>query len=550
VLSFGEGLCVEEVIACGVGLVEHPSADAEVEVGLCGPADVVEAPRELEGELGEVCGGVDIAELKGGAEHGIEPEESGGALGGAEFFESFAHEAEGFLFFAEAALFFGGFKESASGFVAGVGLFKVSDDGFDQEAVLVLELHPLGDTAVHLLSDGEGDLLDHHLAEEFLVEAEFGFAGEGGLKLFLDEFFVDEFEEDVRAVVELGDGDAFLESPRAFGEVHAFEAFDGSLPKDIADHGGFSEGILGDAAESLEMFEQDAFDGLGDAEVVGEGFALVELALNALEEGEQDAGVSFAFEEELFLLAGREGRVLRGVAQECAAFFGGKGRDFERGGWASEGEGKAVEFARCSGDQDKEPWRWFVQESIEKALAARVKEEEVIKEEGNGCALCAEVDIPTHGVFDLSIAGGFGVPEFKEKGGPCLPVGVALCVSGDGLVEGLGAIEAEVVEVALEEALEVGGGAAFLGAIFGAPPKEEGGLLEVTPLLEDAAASTAGLSDERDDLDIAVLGVDPCLFERAEDIEASEEREFGVAFFVGGLGGGLGFPCELVGRFF
>lgn len=183
-------------------------------------------------------------------------------------------------------------------------------------------------------------------------------------------------------------------------------------------------------------------------------------------------------------------------------------------------------------------------------MAAQVKEEEVIKEEGDGSALCAEVDVPAHGVFDLSIAGGFGVPEFKEKRGPRLPVGVALCVSGDGLVEGLGAIEVEVVEVALEEALEVGGGAAFLGAIFGASPKEEGGLLEVTPLLEDAAASTAGLSDERDDLDIAVLGVDPCLFERAEDVEASEEGEFGVAFFVGGLGGGLGFPCELVGRFF
>lgn len=106
--------------------------------------------------------------------------------------------------------------------------------------------------------------MEHHLAEEFLVEAEFGFTGEGGAGLFLDELFVDEFEEDMAAVVEVGDGDAFVESPRAFGEVHAFEAFDGSLPKDIADHGGFSEGILGDAAESLEVFEQDAFDGLGD----------------------------------------------------------------------------------------------------------------------------------------------------------------------------------------------------------------------------------------------------------------------------------------------
>lgn len=81
---------------------------------------------------------------------------------------------------------------------------------------------------------------------------------------------------------------------------------------------------------------------------------MVELALNALEEGEEDAGVSFAFEEELFLLARGEGGVEGGVAQECAAFFGGEGRDFERGGGVSKREGKAVKFAGCSGDQDKE----------------------------------------------------------------------------------------------------------------------------------------------------------------------------------------------------
>lgn len=131
---------------------------------------------------------------------------------------------------------------------------------------------------------------------------------------------------------------------------------------------------------------------------------MVELALYALEEGEQDTWVAFAFEEELFLLAGREGCVLCGIAEECAAFFGCERADIKRGGRLAKGERKAIKFARCSGDQDKEARRWFAQEGIKKALAAEVKEEEVVEQECDGCALGAEVDIPPHRVFDLSVA--------------------------------------------------------------------------------------------------------------------------------------------------
>ncbi len=131
-----------------------------------------------------------------------------------------------------------------------------------------------------------------------------------------------------------------------------------------------------------------------------------------------------------------------------------------------------------------------------------------------------------------------------------MPVGVVVDLAGDGLVKGLGAVKVEVLEMALEEAGEVGGGAAFLGAVFGASPEEDGGLLKGTPLLEDAAASTSGLTDKRDDLKVSVLGLNPRLFEGTQEVDASEKREYSLVVFFVGLCGLLGFPRQFVGGFF